>query len=724
MRRFHLALGLLSLAAPALAQRVPDGPHFVDQLPLALSQQSVSVTGLEVDLALDGPALRVTQRVTLSNFGATPAEFDLIFPIARDVVVSGLDLRMGDSTLEGMVYGADQARDIYRQITQALRDPALLEHYGDGMFRARVFPVPANGSQVLTFSYSQVVQPEGELLRVHVPLTMWHRDSRPLPLSIRGEVLTSDPITTFYSPTHEVESEVRTQVASEPTRHSLRFAINEASSRCEHDLLLFLKAARSGGLVDVTLLSENSDPQDDGYFLAVVNGNASASIEPHPKDVVFVLDTSGSMEGRKLEQAREALRFLIERLRPEDRFNLVSYSVDVDLFGAELAATTPETLAAVNRHLDGLRAEGGTNIAAALQAALGQFGGDERLHQVVFLTDGLPTVGERDTHKLAKLAGDANVNAARLIAFGVGFDVNGALLDRLAVQNHGLSEYVLPTESIEEKVPGFYGRMQSPLLLDASFEVAGVEVREVYPTELGDLYAGHQMLVVGRYALPPESDGGASLRVGGRRGDAHLTAAFDVEFARDGSSGTRHRVARLWASKKVGFLVDEIRLHGEDQELVAEIVRLGTRYGILTEYTSFLAAPSTDLLSFESNFGLAMDEVEERLVEEDGTHGVAQALNSKTRQRAAAGRLDNTWLSEDGVPVAFDSVIAVGANTYFMRADGWQESSATEQADRDVELFSEEFFTLLDDNSWLASNIARTGEVVLAVDGELLRFRR
>ena len=723
MKPTHLALGLCALALSSSAQRHP-GLQFVDVEPLALPSEQVAATGLEVDLAIDGPALRVTQRVTLTNFGANQAEYDLIFPIAGDVVVSALDLRLGDTTLEGMVYDADQAREIYRQITRAQRDPALLEHYGDGMYRARVFPIPPGESQVLTFSYSQVLRAEGELLRVDVPLTMWHRDARPLPLSIRGEVLSNRPVSTFYSPSHELEVSPGQELGSEPVRHSTRFAINEEGSRCEHDLLLFLKTARGAGLLDVTLLTENTHPEEDGYFLAVVNGNPSARIEPEPKDVVFVLDTSGSMEGRKLEQAREALQFLVERLRPEDRFNLISYSVDVVHFGNELATPDSETLGRARHFLDGLSAEGGTNIEGALQAALGQFADDERLHQVVFLTDGLPTVGERDMHQLAKTAQDANAHGARLIAFGVGFDVNGALLDRLAVQNHGLSEYVLPTESIEDKVPGFYGRMQSPLLIDAAFEVAGLQVHDVYPQELGDLYAGHQLLLVGRYALPPESDGGATLRVSGRRGDAHLTAAFDVQFSTDGHSGTKHKVARLWASKKVGFLVDEIRLHGEDPELVAEIVRLGTRYGILTEYTSFLAAPQADLLSLDLNLDRALEEVEARVQTVSGSHGVAQALNSKLRQRSAAGRLSNSWMAEDGAMVAFDNVIAVGGRTYWMRDEGWVESAAAPSADRDVELFSDEFFTLLDQNAWLASNIARTGEVVMAVGDEMLRFRR
>ena len=721
MRTPTLAAAALALctAQPFTAQDPPRWPDRIQRPPVPAASP-VRVSALEVDLKIDGPTMRVTQKVTLSNPDPVDREFDLIFPLGSGSVISGLSLDLGGRVLEGNAYPADAARRVYQEIARRNLDPALLEHYGEAMYRARVFPVPARGSQVLTLSYTRVVEPEGELLRAHVPLTAFRRAAGPLSLLIRGEVLADHPITTLYSPTHELDQGTTQEVPGERPRYRSSFAVEEAGSRCELDLLLYLKARAEAELLDVTVLSERPDPGEDGYFLAVINGVPDDTLEPEPKNVVFVLDHSGSMEGVKMSQARDALKFLVDRLRPQDRFNVIGYSVGVEVFAAGLQSPGPEVLASVHSFLDGVRAEGGTNIEEALKTALAQFRDRERVGQIVFLTDGLPTVGERDDRKLCKMVREANAHGARVVAFGVGFDVNGAFLDRLAVQNRGLSEYVLPSENIEDKVPGFYARMQAPLLLDTRLEIAGVRVHDLYPRETGDIYGGHQVLLTGRYS----GSGEAVLNISGRRGGEPLSLAFPFRFAADSREGTRDLVARLWAAKMVGFLVDEIRLNGEASELVNEIVRLGTRFGILTEYTSFLAAEETDLLAFGDNLLRCEAEIGRRAGVTSGAHGFAQASNSKKRQRVSTATLDNRWLDERGRMTEVLGVQCVAGKTFFKRGELWLDSTvALTAADVEVEIFSDEFFALLDGNGWLPRCVARTGETVVSVGGTTVRLK-
>lgn len=713
----HLPLrtAFLALFALAPAAQQPPGDRALRHEP-----ELVHVTALDVDLRVDGPTMRVEQRVTLHNSDVRPREFDLIFPLGDGSVVSGLALHTADGTLEGTVHGADEARRIYQSIVRRTKDPALLEHYGEAMFRARVFPVPARGSVDVVITYTRVVEPEADRMRLHLPLTAFRRSAAATRLTIDGEIVADHPITTLYSPTHELDQGTTREHGASPVRYRSTFRVDETSAVCALDFLAYFKARPVGSesLLDVTLLSERPDPSEDGYFLAVVNGIPTESIEPEPKDVVFVLDRSGSMQDKKIEQAREALRFMLERLRPEDRFNLVTYSTGVELFAAQLQPPTAQNLADARAFLDGVRAEGGTNIEEALVQALAQLPAAPRLAQLVFLTDGLPTVGERDELALCRAAREANKGDVRIVAFGVGFDVNAALLDRLAVQSRGLSEYVLPSESIEAKVPGFYARMQAPLVLDATIAFEGVTTYDVFPRETGDLYGGHQLLVSGRY----RGSGHGAVRIAGRRGGQPFAAHFPAHFAADARTGSRDLVARIWAAKKVGFLVDEIRLHGKAQELVDEIVRLGTRFGILTEYTSFLAAPETDLLAFDDVRVRALHELEERADEVTGPAAVSGAANSKRRQRVARAEVDNRYYDESGELVTIGGVQSVRGKTFFVRDGVWSEADLdATQVDEEIELFSDVYFALLDAHPWLGPVLARTGEVVLEVGGRTVR---
>lgn len=687
----------------------------------------VRVAALDIQLTLDGPSLRVTQSVRLENPNAIDRPFDLIFPLGKDALVSGLKLTLEGEELEGSLFDADAARREYQNLTRLFDDPALLEHYGEALYRARVFPVPAGASKELSLSYTTLVRSEGELTRLHLPLTAFRRFvTAPLSLTVEGEILSERPVTTLYSPTHRLTSEDPVRLSGRQPRFRKSFRVEQPAATLDDDFLAFLKDRPDTGTLDVTLLSERPDAGEDGYFLAAINGIPGQSTASQAKDVVFVLDHSGSMKGEKIQQAREALKFMANRLGPDDRFNLVGYSAGANLFARALAAPEHDRLRALEEHVDAIVADGGTNIEAALILALEQFAGSSaqhRVHQVVFLTDGMPTEGETDPVKLAARVAEANRYDARIVAFGLGFDVNSTLLDRIAVQNRGLSEYVLPSEEIAQKIPGFYERMQAPLLLDTVIEINGARVLDIYPRETGDLYAGHQILITGRYIDAGETE----LLVSGQRTRARVQEAFRFELA-DGPD-PRHAglIARIWAGKKIGFLVDEIRLQGESPELIEEIVRLGTRFGILTEYTAFLAAQDTDLTKFAANTFRCTNEVKERAKIVTGSHGVAQACNSKLLQRRDHVAGANTWYDANGNKTTVGGVQCVGERAFFRRGDTWQASDVSPPEEgsslRELELFSPEFFALLDAKPWLGRCVARTGDLTLNLDGKALRIR-
>lgn len=670
------------------------------------------VQAVKADLTIEGLLAQVVLNLEVKNPATSVGEFDLIFPLGPDAVIASLDLQMDGKTLEGRVLKADEARALYRQITQRDRDPALLEHYGEALYRARVSPIPAGGVQNLRLSYARSLDQEGDLVRIHFPLTAFRRGAVLNTLEINGKIQGNQAPSTIYSPSHPIVVDLGG--ANRPAS----FRLSVQGQKPETDFVVYVKPNRPAALIDGAVLSERLDPSAPGYFLATIQGFLAEADRPEPKDVVFVLDRSGSMQGKKIEQAREALRFMLERLRSEDRFGVITYSSTVEQWNAALSNATPDAIAGAVNFGKAIEAGGSTHIEAALTAACTMLQESKRFAQIVFLTDGLPTAGEQNPAKLCDLVRTRNAAKARLVAFGVGFDVNGGLLDRLAVQNRGLSEYVLPSDNIEDKVPGFYARMQSPVLTDATFSVEGTKTLDVYPKELGDLYAGNPVILCGRYL----DAGPAKLVVQGKRQGVFTKIEIPVDLAKGRRAGSNDYVARIWAAKKVGFLVDEVRLHGQNPELINEIVAIGKQFGILTEYTAFLAADPVDYGDTAGLSARAVQEFEERAKVESGTHGVAQAANSKKMQRDAVAQGENCWIDSQGRETRVATCTNVAGRTFFQRGGQWQEADSVPATAEDVVLFTPRCFELLDAHPELNRCLARTGNLTIRLGSHWFRF--
>jgi Ca-activated chloride channel family protein len=242
-------------------------------------------------------------------------------------------------------------------------------------------------------------------------------------------------------------------------------------------------------------LSTYRTPGQDGFFMLWLSPELRQEAVVD-KDVVLVLDVSGSMAGRKILQAKAALRYVLNRLNPGDRFNIVAFSSSVDRFAATLQPVDQVPLALT--FVDGLRAEGGTNINDALVEGL-SFSDPERQTTLIFLTDGLPTSGETSRDRILRNVEDRAGSSTRLFVFGVGDDVDTTLLDSLATRNRGDVQYVPPVEDVEEKVSTLYSRVGSPQLTDLLLEFGGANVYDLYPAPLPDLFGGQTLYVFGRY---------------------------------------------------------------------------------------------------------------------------------------------------------------------------------------------------------------------------------
>ncbi|MFO7894490.1 MAG: VIT domain-containing protein [Longimicrobiales bacterium] len=722
-------LGLMALTLALLATPFLAGPAsaqgWIDPLPGRGDPGVVRVRS-DVDVRVTGRVAEVTVEEWFENRGRGVAEGMYVYPLPGEAVFSNFSLWQGDRELRGETMDADRAREIYREIVRRRRDPALIELVGHGLVRARVFPIEAGQSRKITLRYTQVLERAGDAVQFR------YAGARPAPGAAptpTGLTLTADAAVyrAPFSPTHELDVD--------RAGESLRV---RPTGAVHGDLSIFLPLAGPG--IGIALATHRAaGPGKDGYFMLTLSPgeiNAAAT----PRDITAVVDVSGSMSGTKLEQTQAALRQLLGSLAPEDRFRLVAFSNRVTTSGTGWARATPDELAAARRWVDGLRADGGTDIAGALEEALRLESPDDRLPIVVFLTDGLPTVGERDPEAIADAA-DRRRGRHRVFAFGVGYDVNTYLLDRLSVAGRGSTGYVEPGEDVERAVSLLAGKITRPVLTDLVIAHAPVELVELYPGELPDLFAGDELVLFGRY----RGSGSGEIRIRGRRAGETETFAADVEL--EGSAPANAYIPRLWASRKLGELTRQVRLNGADPELVEAIRATALRYGLLSEYTAYLVQEPTAVAGRLSPVTLraavpALDAARPRGAT---GQGAVQAAEQARKQRTVSSAADLAVAEAEAEALLTNAAGATGTGsarvrtvagrTFVLEAGGtagrdsvWTEVAARDQGDGDalpvtaVALYSAAFFELMDELPELRAVLAELEPVVVKGRAVAIRF--
>ncbi len=619
-----------------------------------------------------------------------------VFPLPTDAAISDFAMWVDGEKFEGELLDRDQARRIYEDIVRQRRDPALLEYIDRGAFRVSIFPIPPGAERRVELEYSQVLPVEGGLVRYSYPLNTERFSARPLQeVSVSVSIDSPDPIKAIYSPSHNV-------VVDRDGDYRARAGYEERDVLPDQDFeLVYTLSPEDVGL---SLLSFK-DGDADGFFLLLVAPQVEVDqSQVVAKDVLFVLDTSGSMEGEKLEQAKEALVYVLEHLNETDRFNVTDFSTGVRQYARSPQPADQRDEAI--RWVRGLTAGGGTDINRALLETLAGVDA-ERPTILIFLTDGQPTEGEVEMDRiLGNFAAETQPNV-RLFAFGVGDDVNTVLLDTLAQEQRGTSGYVRSGERIDEEVSAFYAKVSTPVLADIFIEVDGVQVEEMYPYPLPDLFAGTQLIIAGRYR-----DGGAALiwlsgQVNGEPRDFMYESYFQ-------ESGGESFIPRLWATRKIGYLLNQIRLHGESRELVDEVVELSIRYGIVTPYTSYLVQEDADVLTREGRESLAADELQmlqEAPAAVSGAGAVEEseakaAIQSADRAAAPAGE-------------AAQVVRIVGDKTFVQRDGVWTDTTfdPSRMTAQPVGFGGESYFELLAVRPDLGAYFALGERVIVVVDG-------
>ena len=511
------------------------------------------------------------------NTGGGIAEGTYLYPMPGEAVFQNFSLWMGETEVRGEMMNAEQARAVYEEIVRRVRDPALLTLEGHGLIRARVFPIQPGETRRVVLRYTQLLQRSGDALRMRYAVGSRDAGSgRGLlnePAGLRDNfrfrvtLPNADLYGTPYSPTHGITS-----------RRSGDDLLVTLDSNATGDVELFIPIRR--GLVGTSLVA-HAPGGEDGFFMLLVSPAQSDDGAVLPRDLTLVVDVSGSMSGDKIEQARAALRQALGTLRPADRFRVISFSNRVTNFRDGFTPATPDNLAAARTFVDQLAADGGTNIAGALESALGATVAEERLPIVVFITDGIPSVGEQAPERSAQAAG-GRIGRARIFTVGVGSDVNTYLLDRLANEGRGTAEYVAPAANVEVAMGALMNKISHPALTNLRVDGAPVELTQTYPSRLPDVFFGEELVIFGRY----HGQANGQIAVIGQRNGR--TERFTTDAAFPASETDNAFIPRLWASRRIGEVTRQIRIEGSTAALVQEVRDLGLRYGILTEYTSYL----------------------------------------------------------------------------------------------------------------------------------------
>jgi Ca-activated chloride channel family protein len=669
-----LAVCLLLLVPPVWA----DGVIIVDP-PVPEEPPYLTIRYHRVTVTIEDQVATTHVDQVFVNEGNFELEGVYVFPLPEEAAIDDFAMWVDGERLSGEMLPADEARQIYEDIVRRQRDPALLEYVGRNTFRARVFPIPPRSEKRVEIEYREVLPMENGVVHYRYPLDTERFSPRPIEdVSVRVEIHSREAIKAVYSSSHEVD-------VDRPDDYRAVVGYEAYDVRPDLDFSLYYTVDERK--VGLNLLSFKPRGEE-GTFLMLLAPRVEVKEEKVlAKDVILVLDTSGSMRGEKIAQAKKALSFVLDHLNAEDRFNVVAFSTGVHTLAASLQDVDAREEAA--RWVDELQAKGGTHIHRALLEALAQVEG-ERPAIVVFITDGLATEGVVDTEQILADVEQAAPENARLFTFGVGDDVNTLLLDRLARDQRGASAYVRPGEAIDERIAAFYAKVSMPLLSDLRVEFAGAggsadpQVEDLYPYPLPDLFAGTQVVVAGRYRQ------GGDVRVtlrGTLNGEEQVFEFGDAHLSEDGGEAF---IPRLWAMRKVGYLLNQIRLHGESPELVQEIVDLAVRYGIMTPYTSFLVQEDSQVFSEKGRQEMAEREFSNIAGAPQAAPSGKAAVDEAQEQGALEGADTASGATGGAVQVVRDKV-------FLLREGVWTDT--TYDAERMVPLrvgwLSDDYFRLI-----------------------------
>ena len=710
----YILLMIIAISSGLMSPAGADGIIIVDPPPGVdvRLDQSLAIKYHHVDIQIKDQVATTRVDQVFVNDNPWTAEGTYIFPLPEGAAVSDFVMWVDGKAVHGEILEADEARTIYDDVVRRMKDPALLEYVGRKALKASVFPIPPGEERKIELEYSQILPVENGLVHYIYPLSTERFSSRPLEdLVVRAQIESREPLKAVYSSRHEVS------IDREDDYHAL-LGLEQSDVLPDRDFELFYTI--SSEKIGLNLLSFKEEGQD-GFFLLLAAPDVKVNEEEIVvKDIILVLDTSGSMQGEKMDQAKEAARYVLDHLNPLDRFAIVSFATTTRSFSPSLE---PAAQADKGKDfLDRLEAMGSTDINRAMIEAVG-LAEEVRPTTLIFLTDGLPTEGVTVTGAILDNVARESPDNVRIFSFGVGDDVDTDLLDQISMDNGGASTYVRPGEEIDEEVSAFYRKVKMPVLSDLSLDWGDIIVDQVYPQRIPDLFAGSQLIMLGRY----REGGPAKITLKGMVNQEERSYTYeDLSFRKEGGDDF---IPRLWATRAVGYYLTQIRLYGEKQEWIDSIVSLSTRYGIITPYTSFLVQEK-DIFSDKGREEAISDFEEEMAAAAAepafGEAAVEKAVYQKSLSAAPVGAAVpvnmsvSTGIDGTSKMVRVSEVLKnVGSKTFLLKNDTWIDTTFDRSMKtKKVAFLGEEYFDLISQVPVLGSYFALGERVIVVHEGQ------
>lgn len=699
----------------------------------------IRIQNVTVGVVILEQVATTTMDIHLRNTSSRQREAEVLIPVPTGVVVRGFTFQGGGKEPTARVLPRDEAKATYAAIVAKIRDPALLEFAGYDLVRSSLFPVSAGGSQTVRLTYEHLLHADGNRIDYELPRSESLTYAVPWKVSVR--IKSKRPVATVYSPSHNLDVH-----RSTPGIVSARIA-GDAVREPGPFRLSFLLAGKG---VTASLLAYPDAETGGGYFLLLAGlppvSRDTEEVSPVRREVTLVLDRSGSMRGEKIEQVREAALQVLAGLEPGEAFNIIAYNDAVTPFAEKAMEKTGGTERRARAFLKSLKAEGGTNIHDALVEALHRPPPEGMLPLVLFLTDGLPTAGVTSEVAIRNVAMKRNPHRRRIFTFGVGVDVNTPLLEKIASETRAAPTFVLPGENVEAKVSRVFKRLSGPVLaepvlraVDSAGRPAPTRTRDCLPARLPDLFDGDRLVVLGRYT----GETPLSFQLSGNF--RNTRRAFCFTFDLDRASTRNAFVPRLWASRKIGVLVDALRQAGADahvasasgkkphpkwNELVEEVIHLSRKFGILTEYTAFLAREGVDLSQKDRILAEADRNFLNRAVAvRSGIGSVNQSLNSIGQQAQICQNSRNFYWDANLNRVEVTTVQQIADRAFFRKGKRWVDSRLLERKappDRVVRFGTEAFKALVHGLTGAGRQgcVSLKGEILLEVGGKSILVRQ
>ena len=702
---------------------------------------------------------QTTLEQTFYNPSRQRVEGTYMFPVPQGAKIEKFEMEVNGKMTEAELLDAKKAKQIYEKIVREARDPALMEYSDHGMFKIRIFPIEPGKEKNIKIKYTEILKKDGRITSYHYAMRAEKFLSVPVKdVSLKITVESDKELKSIYSPSHQID------VNREGKKRAVIGYEEENLIPDTNFELLIATDSQKGSPIGFDFLTHNDKESGQGYYTMLLSPGSWENKKAVPRDIIFAIDTSGSMRVKKLDQAKAALDFCIDKLNPEDRFEIIRYSTETETLFNKLRTAKKQQTKEAKEFVKGLKAGGGTAIEEALVLAIETVSKQEnkesiRPTQIIFITDGRPTIGETRTNKiidrLVKKKQEIKGNM-RIFSFGIGTDINTKLLDLISQKTKASTEYVLPEENIEHKVSRFYEKVSQPVMANISIKTGdNVRLNEQHPNNLPDLFKGDQLVIFGRYKTKKKgTDNNIRFELDGNIAGEKVKLKFETKIEKKSKNSF---IPKLWATRRVGYLLEEIRLHGENKELKDEVVALSRKWGIVTPYTSYLiiedeesrgipvarqsmgkriaSRNANSVRTIKSQNGSAEGQFQRNLEKQSfrgfaesdsGSGAVAAARASEQLKKATQSKAfkDAYKESQYGNQISFEqqATRTIAGKTFFQNEGSWIDSLVPEQKERVAKRLtfgSKEYFELLNQDANTAKWLSVAVNMQIIIDGTL-----